>query len=89
MTASLLAVASGTRKLAKHVRTKVVERLGKLHYGTEQLVRGLENLLNFRLVEFDVLLVKVREVRSVLKKQNGEEAPKNARLEDTKNARLG
>ncbi|KAL2063359.1 hypothetical protein VTL71DRAFT_5164 [Oculimacula yallundae] len=78
MTKGLLGVIKGKKELAKHVRVKMLERLGKFHYGIEQLCRGIGLFLNFRLLEYEDLLVRIREVRAVLKAQNGEEEPANA-----------
>tara|TARA_R110002060_G_scaffold51234_1_gene62120 strand:- start:241 stop:477 length:237 start_codon:yes stop_codon:yes gene_type:complete len=78
MTFGLFAVVSRERKLPKHVRARMLEYAGKLHFELERLVRGLETLLGARLVEYEVLLKKIKEVRAVLKKQEGIEGPSNA-----------
>ncbi|KAK0115564.1 hypothetical protein ONS95_000160 [Cadophora gregata] len=78
MTFGLFAVVSREKKLPKLVRAKVLEYSGKLHYELERLVRGFETLLGARLVEYEVMLKKIKDVRSVLRKQEGIEDPRNA-----------
>ncbi|PVH75329.1 hypothetical protein DL98DRAFT_658236 [Cadophora sp. DSE1049] len=78
MTFGLFAVVSREKKLPKHVRARMLEYSGKLHYELERLVRGLETLLGGRLVEYEIMLKKIKDVRSVLRKQEGIEDPSNA-----------
>ncbi|KAG4432101.1 hypothetical protein IFR05_012430 [Cadophora sp. M221] len=73
MTNGLLAIVSGERNLSKHVRTKILDRLGKLHFGIEQMVRGLELVVSSKLSGYNILLMKIKEIRSLLKAQNGRE----------------
>ncbi len=54
-------------KLAKHVREKLVERLGKLHYAMEQLVKGLEKQVQNRLEGYDEVLAVIRRCRTTLR----------------------
>ncbi|KAH9220652.1 hypothetical protein DL95DRAFT_442700 [Leptodontidium sp. 2 PMI_412] len=73
MTSGLLTIVSSERKLSKHVRAKILDRLGKLHYGIEQIVRGLELVLNCKLTGYNGVLLKIKEIRTLLKAQNGKE----------------
>ncbi|CZT03109.1 uncharacterized protein RAG0_09978 [Rhynchosporium agropyri] len=78
MTAGLLGVIKWGKKLAKQVRVKMIEHLGKFHYGIEQICFGLEAIFQFQLVGYRILRVNVKEVRNLLKALNGQEEPNNA-----------
>ncbi len=71
MMSKLNRVVGGQKCLARHVREKLVLRLGKLHYATEQLVKGLEPIMTFRLPQFGEVLEEIRDCRMMLKQQNG------------------
>lgn len=59
------------KKLARHVRERLILSLLKMHHVVEQLVNALEKLMGSRFNQSDEVLEIIRWCQAILEQQNG------------------